>query len=265
MNKAAATLAATKTNEALLMKGTVYGTFRADALKHMAIQFHFDFVSPYAFIAWTRIHAVAERHQQPLEIVPVLFAGLLEHHGQKGPAEIPAKRVYTYKDAWRKAVRAGIRDFRMPPAHPFNPLVALRVTSLSLDPDTKKRVIDVLYRAAWQEGAAIDTPEAVTAVLTKAGFEGKRLVREAQEKENKDRLRKATEDAVARGVFGVPTAIVDGEVFWGSESLELLEAFLRGEDPIPNDYDFAHVPVAADRKGHLAGSLAAAQQRKPVE
>ena len=231
----------------------------------MAIQFHFDFVSPYAFIAWTQIHAIAARHGRPLEIVPVLFAGLLEHHGQKGPAEIPTKRVYTYKDAWRKAVRAGLRDFRMPPAHPFNPLVALRVASLSLDADTRKRTIDTLFRAAWQEGVAIDTPEAVAAVLGSAGFDGERLVQAAQEKENKDRLRKATEDAVARGVFGVPTALVDGEIFWGSESLELLEAFLRGEDPIPNDYDFAQVPVAADRKGHLAGSLAAAQQRKPVE
>lgn len=227
----------------------------------MPIHFYFDFVSPYAFIAWTQIHEIAARHSRPLVVVPVLFAGLLEHHGQKGPAEIPAKRLYTYKDAWRKAARAGIRDFRMPPAHPFNPLVALRAASLPMDADAKKRTIDTLYRAAWREGTAIDTAEAVASVLTREGLEGDRIVRDAQEKENKDRLRKATEDAVANGVFGVPTALADGEIFWGSESLELLETFLRGEDAVPKDHGLDRVPVAADRKGHLA----AAQQRKPVE
>lgn len=227
----------------------------------MSIHFYFDFVSPYAFIAWTQIHAIAARHARTLEVVPVLFAGLLEHHGQKGPAEIPAKRVYTYKDAWRKAARAGVHDFRMPPAHPFNPLAALRVACLPLDAVEKKRAIDALYRAAWREGTAIDTPDAVASVLARAGLDGERLARAAQEKDNKDRLRKNTEDAVARGVFGVPTAIADGEVFWGSESLELLEAFLRGEDPVPKDHGLDRIAVAADRKGHLA----AAQQRKPVE
>ncbi|MBS2016715.1 MAG: 2-hydroxychromene-2-carboxylate isomerase [Deltaproteobacteria bacterium] len=250
----------------------------------MAIHFYFDFVSPYAFVAWTQIHAIAERNSRTLEVVPVLFAGLLERHGQKGPAEIPAKRVYTYKDALRKAARAGIHDFRMPPAHPFNPLTALRVAHLysrvppaadpqvssrvppAADPhvssrDVQRRVIDALYRAAWREGAAIDTPEAVASALDRAGLDGAALVAAAATQEIKDRLRRATDDAIACGVFGVPTARVDDEIFWGSESLTLLEDFLRGEDPLPRDHGLDRVPVGADRKGHLA----AAQQRKPVE
>lgn len=226
----------------------------------MAIHFYFDFVSPYAFVAWTQIHSIAERNSRTLEVVPVLFAGLLERHGQKGPAEIPAKRVYTYKDALRKAARAGLRDFRMPPAHPFNPLIALRVAHAA-EGDARRRVIDTLYRAAWREGLAIDTPEAVAAALERAGLDGAALVAAAATQEIKDRLRRATDDAVACGVFGVPTARVDDEIFWGSESLPLLEDFLRGEDPVPRDHGLDRVPVGADRKGHLA----AAQQRKPVE
>ncbi len=223
----------------------------------MTLPFYFDFVSPYAFIAWTKVHAVALRHGREVQPIPVLFAGLLEHHGQKGPAEIPSKRLYTYKDAHRKAARAGIEGFRMPPAHPFNPLVALRVATLASE------AIDPLFRAAWIEGTAIDTQEAVTLALGRAGLDGERLVREAQGQAIKDRLRAATAEAVTHGVFGVPTAFVPetGEIFWGSDSLELLDAHLRGEDVVRGDHGLDRVAVAADRRGHLA----AAQQRKPVE
>ncbi len=212
------------------------------------IAFYFDFVSPYAFIAWTQIHAIAERNGRGVKPIPVLFAGLLDAHGTKGPAEIPAKRSYTFRDAYRKAHRAGLPALRPPPSHPFNPLLALRASSVPLDMDVKRRLIDALYEATWVLGTGIETPEAVAAAATRAGLDGDALVRDAQTPEAKQRLRDATEDAVAKGVFGVPTVVADGEIFWGTDGLEHVEAFLRGEDPVPKDLAWAERPASAMRR-----------------
>jgi 2-hydroxychromene-2-carboxylate isomerase len=212
------------------------------------VHFYFDFVSPYAFIAWTQVHAIAERNGRRVEPIPVLFAGLLDAHGTKGPAEIPAKRVYTFRDAYRKAHRLGLPALRPPPSHPFNPLLGLRVASAVLDMDGKRRLIDALFEATWVHGTGIETPEAVAAAATRAGLDGEALVRDAQAPEAKQRLRAATEQAVAYGVFGVPTVLVGGEIFWGTDGLELVESFLRGEDPVPLDLAWAERPASAMRR-----------------
>ena len=210
--------------------------------------FYFDFISPYAFIAWTQVHAIAERNGRVLRAVPVLFAGLLDAHGTKGPAEIPAKRTYTFRDAYRKAHRAGLPALRPPPSHPFNPLLALRVASMPLDTIMKRKLVDALYEATWIRGTGIETPEAVAEAASRAGLDGAALVRDAQTPEAKQRLREATEEAVANGVFGVPTVLVDGEIFWGTDGLELVEQFLRGEDPVPKDLSWAERPASAQRR-----------------
>jgi 2-hydroxychromene-2-carboxylate isomerase len=212
------------------------------------LRFYFDFVSPYAFIAWTQVHAIAERNGRIVLPIPVLFAGLLDAHGTKGPAEIPAKRIYTFRDAYRKAHRLGLPTLRPPPSHPFNPLLGLRVASAVLAMDVKRRLIDALYEATWVLGTGIETPEAVAAAAARAGLDGEALVRDAQSPEVKLRLRMATEEAVAHGVFGVPTVLVGTEIFWGTDGLELVEAFLRGEDPVPKDLAWAQRPASAMRR-----------------
>lgn len=209
----------------------------------------FDFVSPYAFVAFAPLVEMAERHGRGIEPTPVLFAALLDAHRNRGPAEIPAKRAYIFKDAYRKARTYGRPHLVLPPGHPFNPLVALRVASLP-EPLTKRiAIINALYDAAWQKGEAIDTPEAVRAVLDRAGFDGADLVMRAQSPERKAALRAATDAAIARGVFGVPTVIADGELFFGVDSLPYVEAFLEGKDPIPKDPAAFDRPVAAARPG----------------
>jgi 2-hydroxychromene-2-carboxylate isomerase len=212
------------------------------------VAFYFDFISPYAFIAWTQVHAIVERNGRTVDPVPVLFAGLLDAHGTKGPAEIPAKRSYTYRDAYRKAHRLGLPALRPPPSHPFNPLLALRVASLPLAPAEQRRLIDELYASTWVLGTGIETPDAVIAAVQRAGLDGEALVRAAQEPEAKERLRAATERAVARGVFGVPTVMVGDEIFWGTDGLDHVETCLRGEDPVPKDLSWAERPASAMRR-----------------
>lgn len=198
--------------------------------RHMPtpIAFHFDFISPYAYLAWTQVHRLAERFGREVAAVPTLLAPLLAHGGTKGPAEIPAKRIYTFFDVLRSADVLGV-PMAPPPSHPFNPLLALRVASLEMPLEDRRRLIDALYAAVWAKGQGVETPEKVARAASDAGFDGEQLVRRAGESQAKDRLRAQTDDAIARGIFGVPTMIVDGEMFWGLDSFGHLERQLRGE------------------------------------
>jgi len=214
------------------------------------LEFYFDFVSPYSYMAWTQLAALGVRVDREVEPVPVLFAGILGALGTKGPAEVPARRAYLAKDVMRAAHRAGITIIP-PPAHPFNPLLALRIAVLPLEKEVRVHIIDALYAAAWGGGDGIDTPERIAAALKAAGIDAAPLLERATNAEAKDRLRHNTESALARGAFGVPTLFMDGEMFFGFDSFSALEACARGEDPVARQPDmlarWRDLPVAARR------------------
>lgn len=213
--------------------------------------FYFDFISPYAYLAATQVSALAARHGRTLTMVPVVFAKLLDAHGTVGPAEVPAKRLYVFKDAWRKARRLGVGPLVPPPSHPFNPLLALRVATLPMESDENVRLVRALFDATWKTGAGVDTDARVVAAAASAGFDGASLVEKAQTPENKERLKAATEEAIRQGIFGVPTLLVDGEIFWGVDGLDLAEDLLAGRDDTPKDFSWAERPATAQRPGSL--------------
>lgn len=193
--------------------------------------FYFDVISPYAYLAWTQIHALAERHGRDVEPAPILFAALLNAYGHKGPAEIPPKRVYIFKDVLRSAARLGV-PLAPPPAHPFNPLLALRVASVPMPQDRQRALIHALYRATWGGGGGVESTPQVAAAIAEVGLDPEATIREATSEVGKARVRARTEEALARGVFGVPTIWADGEIFWGLDALGHLDRFLAGQDPI---------------------------------
>ena len=196
-----------------------------------ALRFCFDFISPYAYLAWTQIHAIAERHGRTVEPVPVLFAALLDHHGTVGPAEVPAKRRYLMFDVVRKARSLGV-PVGPPKAHPFNPLLALRAASVPMEAGVRRALIDRIYAAVWSgEGCDVEDRATIAALASELGLDGARLVAEAETPDGKARVRTQTERAVADGVFGVPTVLADGEPFWGVDSLPQLEVFLHEGTP----------------------------------
>ena len=211
--------------------------------------FHFDFLSPYAYLAWTQIHALAEKHGRTVAPVPTLLAALLSHGKTKGPAEIPAKRVYLVADTVRTAKLLGV-PYEPPAAHPFNPLLPLRIASLDASADEKRARIDALYSAAWVKSQPIDGEEGVAKALDAAGFDGRDLVRRGMEQDAKDRLRTQTEAAIARGVFGVPTMFIGEAMFWGVDSLGHVERHLRGEgiDARKELQRWMHIRPSAMRK-----------------
>jgi 2-hydroxychromene-2-carboxylate isomerase len=200
-------------------------------ISSMSLRFHFDFVSPYAYLAWTQIHAIAERHRRAVEPVPVLFAGLLNHHGTKGPAEVPAKRRYLLFDTIRKARALGV-PFGPPQHHPFNPLLALRVASAPMDAATRRALIDRTYAGIWAgEGANAEDEGTIARFAGEVGLDARGVLESAQSAEGKARLQEQTARAIADGVFGVPTVLVDGEPFWGVEALAGLDRFLADGKP----------------------------------
>ncbi|NUP14085.1 MAG: 2-hydroxychromene-2-carboxylate isomerase [Polyangiaceae bacterium] len=214
------------------------------------VTFYFDFISPYAYLAWTQIHETCRRHGRGVEAIPILFAALLDANKTKGPAEIPSKRIYVFKDTLRHAHALGV-DFKPPPTHPFNPLLGLRIASIEMGADEQKRAIDALYRATWAGGPGITDPEAVATVLNDAGLDGASLVAQAGSQAIKDRVKLQTQAALERGVFGVPTMIVDGELFWGLDAFGHVERRLRGEDPVTAELwaTFRDVQASSTRPG----------------
>jgi 2-hydroxychromene-2-carboxylate isomerase len=205
------------------------------------IRFYFDYISSNAYLAWTQLPALAARHGRRIEPIPVLFAGLLEAHGQLGPAEVLPKAAWTWRNNARKALLLGV-PLHPPRFHPFHPLVSLRVSSLPIPDDARATLVDALFRAVWVESRNVGEPAVVAEVASAAGLDGPTLVAAAQEPEAKAALRRQTDAAIAAGVFGVPSVrIGDGEVFWGYDDLPYFELVLAGRDPLPADA-FAAIP-----------------------
>jgi 2-hydroxychromene-2-carboxylate isomerase len=188
------------------------------------IGFYFDVISPFAYLAFERLPQALEGLSVSVEYRPVLFAGLLGHWGQKGPAEIEPKRAWTFRHIAWQAQSLGI-TLQTPAQHPFNPLALLRL-ALACAPDggtPNRYVCEALFRHVWQGGA--DPNEATRlAELTH------RLAppRDPQSPEVKQALKDATAAAIAQGVFGVPTFEVDGRLFWGVDAIPMLVDCLRG-------------------------------------
>lgn len=195
------------------------------------VRFLFDYLSTNAYLAWKALPALLRPHGAALEPVPVLFAALLEAHGQLGPAEVRPKALWMWKNNLRKAAELGLA-LRPPAFHPFNPLLALRVSSLPMADAERGALVDALFDAVWAESLHVSEPEVVRAVADRAGLEGGRLVAEAVTPEAKARLRTQTEAALAEHVFGVPTFLVGRELFWGYDDVPWLLRHLAGTDPL---------------------------------
>lgn len=177
---------------------------------------YFDVISPFAALVVPEIEALAADHD--ITFRPVLFAGLLKAFGHLGPAEIPTKRTQTYRMVQWIAQQRGI-PFRAPPAHPFNPLALLRLLCAK---DLKIADVAIAFQYVWGEGR---DPEAAQ---TAAALAGALAIAPdaAQDPEVKHRLRQNTEDAVAAGVYGVPTLAIGRELFWGLDAMPMAHAYL---------------------------------------
>jgi 2-hydroxychromene-2-carboxylate isomerase len=182
--------------------------------------FWFDPVSPFAYLAFERLPRVLEGCSYEVTYRPVLFAGLLKHWGQKGPAEIEPKRAWTFRHVHWLAHEHGI-PLDTPVQHPFNPLPLLR---LAVAAGPNRRVVEAVLRHAWQGGADANDPARLAALRERLA-----PARDPDGDEVKAELRRHVEAALQQGVFGVPSLELDGRLFWGLDALPMVAAALRGD------------------------------------
>ena len=205
----------------------------------MILDWYFDFISPFAYLQWSRLAELPASIE--LRLQPVLLAGILKRWGQLGPAEIAPKRRFTYRHVTWLAERAGLALTIPAAGHPFNSLPLLRL-AWAVGPS--RAVVARLFRFVWVDGHIPQQQpawDALLAELAPAGYQETAPI--------KEQLRAATDAAIARGVFGVPTAAVGGELFWGYDSTDMLLAYCR--DPATLETAAmrraVEVPVAAAR------------------
>lgn len=213
------------------------------------ISFYFDFISPYSYLAWNDLLQLVARNQAQLRIVPVLLAGLLNAHGQKGPAEIPAKREYVFKDLLRWCFKRG-ESIKGPPAHPFNPLPALRLCEAVSESKDKEIVTDAIFSACWKNGKDVSDKTVLARIVDELGLDTKKLISEIETMRIKESIKKNTDDAVSKNIFGVPSFIVDQEMFWGYDRLCHVEDYLLGKLSLDHSLleNILSRPRGADRK-----------------
>jgi 2-hydroxychromene-2-carboxylate isomerase len=172
------------------------------------LRWYFDFLSPFSYLHWQKVKALRATHV--VEAVPVVFGAVLSAKGQLGPAEIPGKREFTYRHVLWQARAEGV-PLVFPPAHPFNPLGALRACIAA---GSGADAVDAIFDWIWRDGRPVDGDAALLPLLDRLGLTPEAIAAP----QVKAALRANTEAAIAAGVYGVPTLQIGDQLFWGNDA-----------------------------------------------
>ncbi len=209
------------------------------------LTFYFDFISPYAYLAFERLPQALQGVSHVVRYQPILFGSLLQHHGTIGPAELAPKRAWTYRHVSWLAQHQGT-PMQSPASHPFNPLPLLRLAlACGGDRLPNRWHCETIFRHVWAEGGdPLDADRLARLV------DALKPVADPSSDAVKLQLRSATESALAAGVFGVPTVAVGDKLFWGLDALPMLRDHLSGGPWFSGSAwdDAAQVPVGIVRR-----------------
>lgn len=188
------------------------------------ITFYLDFISPYSHLAFERLPEALMGLSYSVVYRPVLLGALLRHHQLLGPAEVPAKRAWTYRQVQWLGHQQGVR-LQLPAVHPFAPLPLLRLAiACAGGGDPNRYVCETLLHHVWHGGADANDPARLQALREQLA-----PPLASDDEAVKARLRQNTDEALAAGAFGVPSFRVDGQLFWGLDSLPMLRRYLEGD------------------------------------
>jgi len=192
------------------------------------IDFYFDFSSPYGFLAAQKIEALAEKHGRAVDWHPMLLGVVFKETGAAPLTMVPLKGDYSRRDFERSARYHGIAGFRMPPKFPIASQAPARIVlwAKTRDPALAVRVLKALYRAFFTEGLDISDADVAASVAAREGLDAAEARAAVDDPAMKDALKREVEQAIARGVFGSPFIIVDGEPFWGLDRFDQIERWL---------------------------------------
>ena len=193
-----------------------------------ALDFYFDFSSPYGYLASEKIEALAAKHGRTVTWHPILLGVVFKQTGAIPLTQVPLKGDYARRDMARSAAFHGIREFRMPSRFPIPSQAPARVVLWlrARDPALAATVVHALYRAFFVSDVDISTPEQAAAVAASCGVDAQAARAAIDDPAIKDALRAENDQAIANGVFGSPFIVVDGEPFWGLDHLDQVERWL---------------------------------------
>ncbi len=192
------------------------------------LELFYDFVSPYSYLASTRVEALAARTGATLRWRPFLLGAVFKATGNHAPLETPAKRRHMWLDLQRWARRLGV-PLVQPAGFPASSVLALRSALAAEASGNLAPFTHALYRATWGEGQDVSRPEVISAAATAAGLDGAALLAAAPG--FKEALARQTQEAIDRGAFGAPALLVGDELFVGNDRLDFVEEALRAATP----------------------------------
>ena len=186
------------------------------------IELIFDFVSPNAYLIWQPLKDIAEKHGATIVITPAFLGGMHKLTGNAPPfirdAEVKGKNEYAMLELGRFVKKHGLGKFKMNPKFPFN-TIGLQRMLVALEPEKRVAFIETLLPPIWEQGLDVTDGETLGKILQGGGFDAGALLARTQDPAIKQALIDNTENAVARGAFGIPTIYIDGEMYFGKERL----------------------------------------------
>jgi 2-hydroxychromene-2-carboxylate isomerase len=194
------------------------------------VDFIFDFGSPNGYLSWKVLPAIAARHGAAVNLIPALLGGIFKATNNRSPmeafGEVKGKMAYEQLETRRFVDKHGLTAFRFNPHFPVNTLMIMRGLIAAQRAGVAEAYLAAVAPAMWEAGEKMDDPAVVARVLSAAGLDAQALLAAAQDPDVKAQLIANTEAAVARGVFGVPTFFVGGEMFFGKDRLGQVEEAL---------------------------------------
>jgi 2-hydroxychromene-2-carboxylate isomerase len=197
------------------------------------IHFYFDVISPYAWLAFQALPKTLDGIAHRVHYHPVVFGAMLKHHGQLGPAEMAGKRDWTYRQVMWLAKQQGT-VLKMPASHPFNSLPLLRMAvATAPNGEPSREVVETIFKHVWCNGLEATDAGRVDELQKQLNqlmhHSQPHFQIDIQSPEVKQGLLQQTQAAIDLGLFGVPSMVVDGQVFWGQDALPMLRDYLEGD------------------------------------
>ena len=192
------------------------------------LDFYFDIGSPAAYLAWTQIPKLVQETGAQLRSLPFLLGGAFKATGNASPVTIPAKGKWLIRDLQHWATEYGLPRIKMPASFPVNTLPFMRaMIAVQMHDASRYQLLgDALYAGMFVDGLDMNDPAVVGQVLAKAGFDPAAIGAMTQEPEIKAKLIANTDAAIAAGVFGAPSFVVDGELYWGQDRMHFVRKAL---------------------------------------
>tara|TARA_B100000686_G_C16740235_1_gene946140 strand:- start:65 stop:655 length:591 start_codon:yes stop_codon:yes gene_type:complete len=183
--------------------------------------FFFDFISPYSYLAHKQIRNIEKDYKIKINYMPIFLGGLLDLLEIKAPALIPPKAKFMIRDCKLFSEKLNIK-FQFNSFFPINSLNLMRGVLLAEKENKKDLYIDKFFDAYWKDGLNLNDIKIINHSLQYLDLDLKSFKIKLTEQKIKDELKKRTNDAFMRGVFGVPSFIINNKIFWGQDRLEFV-------------------------------------------